>query len=211
MQLHGEQKSEPANTRPLALRLIELAIAAGWKPRECIAFALEAHEFVMSTLRRADQQLAAGTPGAAEDAKETARSATATTERPKWGPDTATRRKVLQALADQNLMMREAAEILGVSHGVVATTAYKLKIRFHGRRGKRRPPTATPKATSKPTNGTPARPSTNGAAVARLLVPADRGLRRRCPSCNQVFEPAELSQYLCGDCESSSYAGPPRP
>jgi hypothetical protein len=201
---------EYVETDPLALQLIKLAVNAGWKPRDCIEFAREAHKFVMSTLRRADQQLAAGRPGAVEDAKETARSAPTTTERPKWGPDIATKRKALQALADQNLMMREAAEILGVSHSVVATTAYKLKIRFHGRRGKRRPPMATPKATSKITN-TPARLAINDAAVAKLLMPVDRGLRRRCPSCNQVFEPAELSQYLCDDCESSNYAGPPRP
>jgi hypothetical protein len=108
-------------------------------------------------------------------------------------------------------MMREAAEILGVSQSVVASTAFKLKIRFHGRRGKRRPPTATPKATSKLTNGTPARPAIHGAPVAKLLVPVDRGLRRRCPSCNQIFEPAEVSQYLCDDCENSNYAGSPRP
>jgi hypothetical protein len=207
MYLQGEQRGECAESHVLALQLIELAIGAGWKPRECIEFAREAHEFVMSTLRRADQQLAAGRPGAVEDAKETARSAPTTTERPKWGPDIATRRKALQALADQNLMMREAAEILGISQSVVASTAFKLKIRFHGRRGKRRPPTATPKVTSKLTNGTPAHPSTNGAAVARLLVPADRGLRRRCPSCNQVFEPAEVSQYLCDDCEGRGHAG----
>jgi hypothetical protein len=127
-------------------------------------------------------------------------------ERPKWGPDIQTKRKTLQALADRNLMMREAAEILGVSHSVVASTAFKLKIRFHGRRGQRRPPTATPKATSKLTNS-PARLAINDAAVAKLVMPVDRGLRRRCPSCNQVFEPAEVSHYLCDDCEGRGHAG----
>jgi hypothetical protein len=213
MDLHEQPKGERAKTRLLTLQLIELAIAAGWKPRECIAFAREAYKFVMSTLpEAADQQLAGGSKNgeriAGEDAAEQmAQPGTPTNERPKWGPDTATRRHALQALADQNLMMRDAAAILGVSQSVVASTAFKLKISFHGRRDKRRSPTATPKAGSKLRSGTPARPAINGAAVAKLPVPVDRGLKRRCPSCNQIFEPAEVSHYLCDDCEGGGHAG----
>jgi hypothetical protein len=50
MCLQGEQRGECAESHVLALQLIELAIAAGWKPRECIEFAREAYKFVMSTL-----------------------------------------------------------------------------------------------------------------------------------------------------------------
>jgi hypothetical protein len=210
MYLHGEPKGERAKNRLLALQLIELAIAAGWRPRECIEFAREALEFVLSTLPGAATGRVARSSELGEEIGQPSEKRSERPDIPEWGPDTETRRKALQVLADRNLMMREAAEILGVSHSVVATTAYKLKIRFHGRRGKRRPPTATPKATSKLTNGTPARSAINGTAVAKLLVPVDRGLRRRCPSCNQIFEPAEVSQHLCDDCESSNYAGPPR-
>jgi hypothetical protein len=207
MHPHGEPtKGERAESPFLALQLIELAIAAGWKPRECIEFAREAHKFVMSTLPEAAAGHIARSSELGGEIGRPSEKRPASADIPKWGPDIGTKRNALQALADHNLMMREAAEILGVSRSIVASTAHKLKIRFHGRRGKRRPPTATPKATSKLTNGTPARPAKNGAAVAKLLVPVDRGLRRRCPSCNQIFEPAEVSQYLCDDCESGNHA-----
>jgi hypothetical protein len=207
MHPHGEPtKGERAESPFLALQLIELAVAAGWKPRECIEFAREAHKFVMSTLPEVAAGRIARSSELGEETGQPSGKRPASPDIPEWGPDIETKRKALHALADQNLMMREAAEILGVSQSVVASMAHKLKIRFHGRRGKRRPPTATPKATSKLTNGTPVRPAINGAAVAKLLVPVDRGLRRRCPSCNQIFEPAEVSQYLCDNCESGNHA-----
>jgi hypothetical protein len=32
-------------------------------------------------------------------------------------------------------------------------------------------------------------------------------VQRRCPSCNRVFEPMEISHYLCDDCEGGGHAG----
>jgi hypothetical protein len=50
MHPYGDPRGERTENGLLALKLIELAVAAGWKPRECIGFAREAHKFVMSTL-----------------------------------------------------------------------------------------------------------------------------------------------------------------
>jgi hypothetical protein len=195
-------RADEGRSNSLALRLLELAIKAGWKPHECIEFAREAHKLITSTLPEAVAGFAARGPEperkvATNGANDTAPPAPATTERPAWGPDPETRRKALQALADKNLMMSEAAEILGVTQSVVASAAHKLKVRFHGRRGRglRRQSTANLR------NGTPTL-RTNGAAAARLLDPAivDCRLKRRCPSCNQIFEPTGISHYVCEDC-----------
>src|SRR5262245_41056389 len=88
---------------PLALKLIELAVNAGWKPRDCIEFAQEAHKFVTSTVSAAG---AHHTVAAAKDiavdlgqlGKSTPDSAPGL-HRPEWSPDPETRRKTLRALA----------------------------------------------------------------------------------------------------------------
>jgi hypothetical protein len=217
MYLHGQPKDEGAETGLLALHLIELAIAAGWKPRECIEFVRDAHKFRMSTLPEAATKRKV--PGELTKEISEPRSSEGPTgeERvphlpncPEWGPDRETRRNALQLLADQNRTMHEAAEILGVSQGAVASAAFKLKISFHGRHRRSSRPAAPkdPESRTKPTNGSPADALVNGAAVAKRLVDGavDCRMNRRCPSCNQIFEPAEVTHYLCDDCENSSYA-----
>jgi hypothetical protein len=124
-----------------------------------------------------------------------------------WGSDREIRRKALQTLADQNRTMAEAAETLGVSLGAVAYTAYKLKISFHGPRGgskSGRPPVRRIKSLPKF-----AAAHLNGKAVANLQgnQDVDKHVQRRCPSCNRVFEPMEISHYLCDDCEGGGHAG----
>jgi hypothetical protein len=130
--------------------------------------------------------------------------------RPGWDLSPETQRNALQELADQNRSMREAAEILGVSRSLVAQMATKLKIRFHGRVGRRARPVATKniKAAPKPTKRRPKRAPVNGEAIAKLLIgqAVSPRMQRRCPSCNQIFEPAEVSHYLCDSCDNGSYA-----
>jgi hypothetical protein len=206
MHRHGSRR-ERAKSDPVALRLVELAVAAGWKPRECIEFAREAYKFL--TLTRAVHQTVAVAEDIAVD--ETVRSGKLVPTSapsphpancPEWGSDFEIRRRALQTLADRKLMMKEAAEILGVSLATVAYTAHKLKIRFHGRRG---PAKGTIKATAQNDSVAPAQ--VNGLAIPKLLAPLDKGVRRRCPSCNQIFEPAEISHHLCDDCEGGCHAG----
>jgi hypothetical protein len=205
-------KGERAETRLLGLHLIELAIAAGWKPRECIEFARDAHEFVMSTLPEASTGLIVGS---SELGKEIGRPREKEPQqqpgRPDWGPDSETRRNALQSLADQNRTLREAAKILGISHSLVVVTARRLKVSFHGRRGRKLHPAASKniEAPAKPKNGTAAGALLNGAALKKSPVdqPGERSMKRRCPSCNQVFEAAKVTDYICDDCESSNYAG----
>jgi hypothetical protein len=235
----------------LAVRLLELAIRAGWQPGDCVKFAREAHEFVMSTLPEvALQQIGAGTRELAERIprdeatnvpagqhhevspdhhangskpfrKEpssarpkgsigvTGEKSPPQPSRPEWGPAPDTRRNALQALADQNRTMQEAAEILGISWSLVSVTATRLKISFHGRRNRKpRPaPLKNIKAVAKPAKRTPVHTPVNGEAVAKLLVGQafGRPMQRRCPSCNQIFEPTQVNHYLCDSCESSSY------
>jgi hypothetical protein len=210
MHLPGEPKGERAKSRLLALQLIELAIAAGWKPRECIEFAREAHEFVMSTLPDAAIGLVAGSIELGKDVgRPRERGAQQQPGRPEWGPDSETRRNALQSLADQNRTLREAAKILGISHSLVVVTARRLKVSFHGRRGRKLHPTASKntEAPAKPANVTRAGALPNGAALKKLPVDrsADCRVKRRCPSCNQIFEPAKVSDYICDDCGCSNY------
>jgi hypothetical protein len=203
----GERRNDA-----LALRLLELAVGAGWKPRECIEFAREAYKFL--TLTRAVHQ----TVAVAEDiaADETVRSDKLVSTSapsphpancPEWSSDFEIRRRALQTLADRNLMMKDAAELLGISLATVAYTAHKLKIRFHGRRDSRKfhPAPGNTKAVAR--NGSPPPAQINGLAIPKLLAPLDKGVRRRCPSCNQIFEPAEVSHHLCDDCEGGGHAG----
>jgi hypothetical protein len=48
----------------------------------------------------------------------------------------------------------------------------------------------------------------NGKAVAKLAPNPDahQHVQRRCLSCNRIFEPMEISHYLCDDCESGNSA-----
>jgi hypothetical protein len=186
----------------LALKLIELAVAAGWKPRECIGFAREAHKFVMSTLPEPATGLVARS---SEPVKEIGRPS-----HPEWGPDQETRRNALQVLADQNRTLCEAAAILGIKPSLAFTTASKLKVRFHGRRGRKLQRAARNiNAAAKPKNRTAISALVNGEAVAHP-APSPR-IRRRCLSCNRIFEPAEVSHPFCNDCEygNSASAGQP--
>src|SRR5262245_11352959 len=115
--MHAEQRShERVKTDPLALQLIELAVSAGWKPRDCIEFAREALKFVTSTTSEVGaHQAVAPAKDIAVDLGQPGKSTpdfASGLHRPEWGPDPETRRKALQALADQNRTMHEAAEIL---------------------------------------------------------------------------------------------------
>jgi hypothetical protein len=212
MHPHGEPKGERAESRLLALQLIELAIAAGWKSRECIEFAREAHEFVMSTLPESASGRVAGSSEPRGRIDGSSKKISERSDTPKWVPDTEARRIALQRLADQNRTMRESAEILGISPALVSTVAARLKIRFHGRRGRKLHPTASKNsgAPTKRGNGTAAGVLRNGAVLKRLPVdrPADYRMKRRCPSCNRVFEPTQINHYICDDCESCNFAGP---
>jgi hypothetical protein len=207
----GERRSDL-----LALRLLELGIGAGWKPRDCIEFAPQAYKLVTSTLPgAATQQLVAaarepveiGQPGRTKGSIDGKRRPHRPSSR-EWGPDLESRRNALQALADQNRTMHEAAKILGVSRSLVASMAGSLKISFHGVRNAHR---AAPKKAATPaklTNGVPTPGLITGAAVWKLVADrsVDRRMKRRCPACNQIFEPTGVSQYLCDDCENGSHA-----
>jgi hypothetical protein len=212
MDLHGRPKSERTETRLLGLHLIELAIAAGWKPRECIEFARDAYEFVMSTLPEAATGRVAGSSELGKEiGQPSEKGLQQQPGRPEWGPDSETRRNALQSLADQNRSLREAAKILNISPSLVAVTARRLKVSFHGHRGRKLRPTASKdiEAPARPANGAAADVVPNGATLKRLPAdgPADCRMKRRCPACNQIFEPANLSDYICDDCESSDHAG----
>jgi hypothetical protein len=132
--MHAHQRPyERAKTDPLALQLIELAVSAGWTPRECIEFAREAHKLVTSTASAVGvHQTVAPAKDSAVDLSQPCKSvpdAAPALHPPKWGPDPGTRRKALQALADKNLTLRQAAEILGVSMSLVGSTAHRLNIK----------------------------------------------------------------------------------
>jgi hypothetical protein len=47
----------------------------------------------------------------------------------------------------------------------------------------------------------------NGEAVAELLIgqAASPRMRRRCPACNQIFEPTGVNHFLCDSCEEGNY------
>jgi hypothetical protein len=210
MDLDGRPKAQRARSDLLALRLIELAIGAGWRPAECIEFAREAHNLVMSTL---SEKVAVRTEESTEE-KNGHLTTSRPTAKPEWGSNPETRRRALQTLADQNRTMAEAAEILGVSKGLVTSAAFKLKVSFHGRRSR-------PKVLRTPVRRIKRAPKfasaghthLNGKAAVSLAGNRDvnRHVQRRCPSCNRIFEPIEISQYLCDDCESGRNAGSPRP
>src|SRR5262245_18662573 len=136
--MHAHQRShERAKTDPLALQLIELAVRAGWKPRECIEFAREAHKLVTSTASDIEaHQTVSLIKDFAADPRQSGKSMADSAPVPhdlKWGPDAGTRRKALQALANQNLTMKESAQLLGISMSLLASAAHRLKIRFRGR------------------------------------------------------------------------------
>jgi hypothetical protein len=211
MYVQGEQKGECAESRLLALQLLELAIGAGWKPRECIEFAREAHKFVMSTPPEAATVLVAGSSELGKEIGRPNEKRSVRPDVPKWGTDTETRRVALQSLADQDRTMRESAEILGISSALVSTVAARLKVHFHGRRGRRLRPAASKniEAPAKVVNGTATHALSNGVALKELPVdrPVDSRMKRRCPSCNQIFEPAKVSDYICDDCGSNNYVG----
>jgi hypothetical protein len=181
--MHAHQRPHRRiNTDPLALQLIELAVSAGWKPRECIEFAREAHKFVTSTVSAVGaHQTVAPAKDIAIDLGQSGKSipdAAPTLHRPEWGPDAETRRNALQALADQNRTMHEAAEILGISSSLVFLTASRLKVRFNGHRGRRLRPTASKdiEAPAKLKKRTAMSAPVNGKAVAD---PATRPRTRR--------------------------------
>jgi hypothetical protein len=195
---------EYVETDPLALQLIKLAVNAGWKPRDCIEFAREAHNFVTSTVSEvvAHQTVAPAKDIAVDKVARLGKSMPASAsalDRPEWGRDFEIRRRALQTLADRKLTLKEAAEILGVSLGTVVYTAHKLKVRFHGRRG----PARETKAAAQ--NGCAASMQINGLAKPKLLAPLNKGVKRRCPTCNQIFQPTEDSHVLCDDCENRQY------
>jgi hypothetical protein len=127
MHANGPQGCECVETDPLALHLIKLAANAGWKPDECIEFAREAYKFVTSTL--------------SEVAVHQTVVVAKNTARPEWSSDLETRRKALQELADRNLMMKEAARILGVSlsswlcqnHSAGRSSARLIRTEFRSR------------------------------------------------------------------------------
>jgi hypothetical protein len=199
MDIDGRPKAEGSD--PLAFRLLELAVKAGWKPRDCVQFARAAHDFILSAGRQPMEQTGNG-------------SLPKPPAKLEWGSDREIRRRALQTLADQNRTMAEAAEALGVSLGTVAYTAYKLKISFHGPRGRSKSGRApVRRIKSVPKFASAAAPHFNGKAVESLADKRDVGqhVQRRCPSCNRIFEPMEISHHLCDDCESSNYAGSPQP
>jgi hypothetical protein len=203
MRTHGYECVE---TDALALWLLELAIAAGWKPRECMEFAREAHKFIISTLPGPATGRVAR---ASEPGKEIGRPS-----HPGWGPDPETRRNALQTLADKNLTLREAAEILGISPGLAFATASRLNVRFHGRRGRKLQPAARNiNAAVKPKKRTAMHAPVNGEAVAKSPMgpAASPRMQRRCLSCNRIFEPAKISHPFCNHCEygNSAAAGQP--
>src|SRR5262245_42059761 len=105
--MHAPQRShERAKTDPLALQLIELAVSAGWDPRQCIEFAREALKFVTSTTSEVGpHQTVASAKDIAVDLGQSGKSMPVALPRPKWGPDPETRRSALQALADHNRTM----------------------------------------------------------------------------------------------------------
>jgi hypothetical protein len=206
MHLHGDPRGERAENGLLALKLIELAVAAGWKPRECIGFAREAHRFIVSTLPEPATGLVACS---SKPRKETGRPS-----HPEWGPDSETRRNALQALADKNLTLREAAKILGIGPSLACTTASRLKVSFHGRRSRKLQPAARNiNAAAKPKKRTAMNAPGNGEAAAKLLTgpAASPRMQRRCLSCKRIYEPAEISHPFCNDCEygNSAPAGQP--
>ena len=195
---HGPEAIKPD---PLALRLLEVAVTAGWKPHECLEFAREAYRFLTST--RPEVAVAQSVrPAADPSAKPTPhlKPSSGRVSCPEWNGDLEVRRKALQTLADRNLMMKEAAELLGVSLATVASTAHRLEIRFHGRRGRGR---------SRPAQGKIKATAENEFLAPALLAPVDAGLKRRCPACNKVFRPTELHHVLCDDCENKQYAARP--
>jgi hypothetical protein len=197
-----EQRRERAKADPLALRLIEVGIGAGWNSHDCLQFAREAYEFLRSTVPEvAIRNAGDGSAKLVPRSKPSSRPV----KGPEWSHDLEIRRRALQTLADRNLMMKEAAEVLGISVATVASTAHRLRIRFHGRRGSRK---------SHPAQGTirnsfPTSAPTNGLGIPKLLATVDAGVKRRCPGCNQIFRPTELHHVLCDGCENRQYAAPP--
>jgi hypothetical protein len=102
-----------------------------------------------------------------------------------------------------------AAKAIGVSYGTVVSAAHKLKIRFHGPRAPSksgRPPVRRIK--SAPKFASPTHVRFSGKAIAKLAGDPDANphMRRRCPSCNRIFEPMEINHYLCDYCEHASAA-----
>src|SRR5262245_6551953 len=184
--MHAHQwPYERAKTDPLALQLIELAVSAGWAPRECIEFAREAHKLVTSTASVVGtHQPVAPAKNIAVDLGQPGKSTPDSAlrlHRPEWGPDPETRLKTLHAAAALKLRSKEAANILGVTTSTVTSAAHKLKIRFHRRRG-RKPQRAAGdiNGAAKPKKRTAMHVSVNGKAVAHpaAIGPADPiGLR----------------------------------
>jgi hypothetical protein len=230
MEIDGRSKATESD--PIAYRLLELAIKAGWKPVDCLQFARAAHEFVLSTLPdKVHQKRVASesfelvpTTRSAEASRDQAKRPSARRKpavqtgdeslaqrraKLEWSSNLEIRRRALQTLADQNRTMAEAAETLGVSHSTVASTAFKLKISFHGRRGSQRPRrTAVRSIGGAPKLAKPIHTRVNGKAVASSAGSrsVDQHMQRRCPSCNRIFKPEEISHYLCDDCETGSHA-----
>lgn len=199
MDVDGRPRAE--GSEPLAFRLLELAIKAGWNPTDCVWFAQAARDFILSV----------GGRSTAQTGNESLPQPPAKLE---WGRDPEIRRRTLQTLASQNRTMRQAAEALGVSQGTVVSAAYKLKISFHGpRSGQKsgRPPVRRIK--NSPKFASAAAAHFNGKAVAKLARNPDapQHVQRRCLSCNRIFEPMEISHYLCDDCESGNSASVGQP
>jgi hypothetical protein len=203
MDISGRPKEQRAVSDLLALRLIELAIGAGWKPRDCIEFAREAYKFLSSTQPQgATQQLLEtheppriDQPPISEDSRP-----------PQWGPDLEARRHALQTLANQNRTMYEAAKILGISKGLVASTARRMNISFHGLRRLHSSAPAETNATAELANGIATTGLVPAAAMDKAVTkqPGEQCMKRRCPACNQIFETTEISDYFCGDCGNAS-------
>jgi hypothetical protein len=209
MHANGYQGCQCVETDPLALQLIELAVSAGWKPRECIEFAREALKFVTSSVSAVGvHQTVAPAKDIAGDLGQPGKStpdSAPVLPRPKWGSDSETRRKALQVLADRNLTLREAAEILGISPGLAFATASRLNVRFHGYRSRKLQPAARSiNAAATPKRRRAMNAPVNGKAVADPA--ASPRMQRRCLSCNRIFEPAEISQPFCNDCEYGNSA-----
>jgi hypothetical protein len=203
-ETHGRQWVE---ADPLALKLIELAVNAGWKPRDCIEFAQEAHKFVTSTVSAAGAlQTVACAKDIAVDLSEPGKSmpdSALALHRLEWGPHPETRRNALQALADQNRTMREAAEILGIKPSLAFYAARRLKVSFHGPRGRKLQPAARDlNGAAKPKKRTAMHAPVNGEPVADLA--GSPRIQRRCLSCNRIFEPAEIRHSFCNACDYAS-------
>lgn len=194
----GERHSEY-----LVFRLLELAIGAGWAPRDCIEFAREAYKLVAPTLpETTTHQVVAARepsridqPGVSEDSPHL-----------EWGQDLESRRNALQTLANQNRTMYEAARVLGISKGLVASTARRLNISFHGIRRLHAAVPMRTGATSEFVNGAKASALVSAATMGEEASKQPVALmKRRCPACNQIFETTEIGDYLCDDCGSGSH------